>query len=125
MTRKTEVTFMVYRKNGTGTVQKRIFDLTTNEIIACTSSGRSKNNELMSWARNQFLDAKDVKIITAQEIKETPVIKKTPKSEPNNFHKTKKNSNGISLVSIITWILFFPFKLIWYILKRIWNESHV
>lgn len=125
MTKKTEVTFMVYGKNGTGKIEKKFFDLTANERIACSSSNRDKNNELMSWARNQFLDAKDVKIITAREITETPTIEKRTKTEPKNIQKPKKKSNGISFVSIITWILFFPFKLIWKILKSTWNSPHI
>lgn len=49
------------------------------------------------------------------------------KADSNNakqfLKKTKPSS--FSFTNIILWILFFPFKLVWWMLKEIWNTDHV
>lgn len=51
------------------------------------------------------------------------ISKKSQSTEKvNRRDKTKKK---FTLTNLILWIVFFPFKLIWWILKKIWKESHV
>ena len=50
-------------------------------------------------------------------------------SNQNNYSKKTTNSrnkkSSFSFSSIILWILFFPFKIAWWILKEIWNKDHL
>jgi len=60
MTSKVEILFMVYRSNGTGTMEKRIMELSDMDIQAL---GRGNSNQqLKSWMLLQFPGATDVKI---------------------------------------------------------------
>ncbi|GEC73155.1 hypothetical protein SAMN05443543_102177 [Flavobacterium flevense] len=48
------------------------------------------------------------------------------KEEHNDFKKfAKKNKpkSSFSIGNIILWIIFFPFKLAWWILKSIWKDK--
>lgn len=40
----------------------------------------------------------------------------------NRGQKVKKS---FTITNLILWIVFFPFKLGWWLLKKIWNEDHV
>lgn len=62
LTRKAEISFMVYRQNGVGGIERRTLEMNSTDFISCTSSNREKNSQLKSWAMNQFPGAKDVKI---------------------------------------------------------------
>ena len=53
---------------------------------------------------------------------------KTTKNQKNEYeNKTNyiKQKSSFSIVNIILWLLFFPFKLAWWLLKKTWNEKHV
>ena len=53
---------------------------------------------------------------------------KTNQNQSRNSQKTinyKKQKKSFSFSNIILWILFFPFKLAWWILKNIWKDDHM
>lgn len=53
---------------------------------------------------------------------------KTNQNQSRNSQKTtnyKKQKSSFSFSNIILWILFFPFKLAWWILKNIWKDDHM
>ena len=53
---------------------------------------------------------------------------KTNQNQSRNSQKTinyKKQKKTFSFSNIILWILFFPFKLAWWILKNIWKDDHM
>ncbi|RDI53760.1 hypothetical protein [Flavobacterium glaciei] len=55
-------------------------------------------------------------------------LPKTTKVQKNEYEKKtnySKQKSSFSLLSIILWLLFFPFKLAWWLLKKTWNEKHV
>ena len=61
---------------------------------------------------------------TKKSIKEP----KTNQNQSRNSQKTtnyKKQKSSFSFSNIILWILFFPFKLAWWILKNIWKDDHM
>lgn len=58
----------------------------------------------------------DIEDIKSPKIKKPDYVKKI------NYNKQK---SSFSLVNIILWLLFFPFKLAWWLLKKTWNEKHV
>lgn len=66
MTVKAEVTFMVYRTNGTGHTEKRIMELTDYDFNACNRADR--NEKLKGWLITLFPAAKEVKIQTTRRI---------------------------------------------------------
>jgi hypothetical protein len=44
----------------------------------------------------------------------------------NNYEKTnnhKKQKSSFSFSNIFLWLLFFPFKLAWWMFKAIWNDK--
>lgn len=62
--------------------------------------------------------------INVEEIKEkrnTGALKSIPIKKPI----TNKAKSSFSLFNLLLWVFFFPFKLAWWLLKKIWNESHV
>ena len=105
---KAEITFMVYGQNGVGKIQKRILELEHQDFIACTSSNRDKNEQLNVWAKNMFPTAQKVKIQTASKIVETAknVSKKTERKKKSVFRGNP---------------IFLPFRIIWYLIRRIWR----
>ena len=57
-----------------------------------------------------------------QSIKEPKVTRNVS----NNYEKTnnyKKQKSSFSFSNILLWILFFPFKLAWWMFKAIWNDK--
>lgn len=54
-----------------------------------------------------------------------PKITKNQKNEYENKTNYIKQKSSFSIVNIILWLLFFPFKLAWWLLKKTWNEKHV
>ena len=65
---------------------------------------------------------------TVTDIKET----KTTRNQNNNSEKPinyKSQKSSFSFSNIILWILFFPFKLVWWILKNVlkdlWKNDHI
>ena len=54
-----------------------------------------------------------------------PKITKIQKNEYENNTNYIKQKSSFSIVNIILWLLFFPFKLAWWLLKKTWNEKHV
>lgn len=53
---------------------------------------------------------------------------KITRNQNSNSEKTtnyKKQKSSFSFSNIILWILFFPFKLVWWILKNIWKDDHM
>lgn len=54
-----------------------------------------------------------------------PKITKIQKNEYENKTNYIKQKSSFSIVNIILWLLFFPFKLAWWLLKKTWNEKHV
>ena len=51
---------------------------------------------------------------------------KTNQNQSRNSQKTtnyKKQKSSFSFSNIILWILFFPFKLAWWMFKAIWNDK--
>jgi len=65
---------------------------------------------------------------TVTDIKET----KTTRNQNNNSEKPinyKSQKSSFSFSNIILWILFFPFKLVWWILKNVlkdlWKNDHM
>ena len=111
---KTEVTFMVYRQNGTGKLETRIMDLTAQDYIACTSSNRRKNPKLLAWGLSLFPSAKEVKIQSVKEYKEKKVFKKKDK-------KQVKETKSIFRAPY----LFVPFRLLYWILKLLGKISRL
>lgn len=61
------------------------------------------------------------------EIKEIRESKITRNQNVNSEKTTnyKKQKSSFSFSNIILWIFFFPFKLVWWILKEIWNKDHI
>jgi hypothetical protein len=47
------------------------------------------------------------------------------KTDHNNSSQPtkKRKSSPLTFSSIILWILFFPFKLVWWLFKAIWNDK--
>jgi hypothetical protein len=57
-------------------------------------------------------------------VKETKVSKNSNSSyQKTNSYKQQKSSFSFS--NILLWIIFFPFKLVWWILKNIWKDDHM
>lgn len=52
------------------------------------------------------------------------IYEKADSNSAKQFLKKTKPSS-FSFTNIILWILFFPFKLVWWMLKEIWNTDHV
>jgi hypothetical protein len=55
-------------------------------------------------------------------------IPKPTKVEKNEYVKNPnyyKQKKSFSILNIFLWLFFFPFKLAWWFLKKIWNEKHV
>ena len=53
---------------------------------------------------------------------------KTNQNQSRNSQKTinyKKQKKSFSFSNIILWIFFFPFKLVWWVLKNIWKDDHM
>lgn len=79
------------------------------------------------------------RVITAIMAVHFPGVRINPKNIginiENIYEKTNHNSaeqflkktkpTSFSFSNIILWILFFPFKLAWWLLKKTWNEKHV
>ena len=106
---KAEITFMVYGQNGSGKIQKRVMELEHQDFIACTSSNRDKNEQLISWTRTLFPTAKEVKIQTARQIQEKEVkSKKATKPKKSVF---KGNP------------IFLPFRIVFRMLGWIFRNA--
>nr|WP_315198241.1 hypothetical protein [uncultured Flavobacterium sp.] len=54
---------------------------------------------------------------------------KTTRNQNSNSKQTtnqyKQQKKSFSFSNIILWILFFPFKLVWWVLKNIWKDDHL
>ena len=56
---------------------------------------------------------------------------KEPKTNQNQIRNSQKATNykkqksSFSFSNIILWIFFFPFKLVWWVLKNIWKDDHM
>lgn len=55
---------------------------------------------------------------------ETISKKKKTKSSQNSY-RSKKEKKPLTLTNIILWLLFFPFKAAWWLIKKLWQEEHV
>lgn len=60
-------------------------------------------------------------IVEIKEKRNTNTIKSIPR-KIQNTHKTK---SSFSLFNLFLWVFFFPFKLAWWLLKKVWKQSHI
>lgn len=61
-------------------------------------------------------EIKDIRLPTTTKVQKNEYVKKPSYS---------KQKSSFSILNILLWLLFFPFKLAWWILKKIWKEKHV
>lgn len=64
----------------------------------------------------------EIKSISKPKVNNSRTYSSSSSKKSTNYKKTK---SSFSLFSIITFILFWPFKIVWWIFKMIWSEKHV
>lgn len=93
------------------------------DIIAASLFGPKRNEVKLSILSVHFPGVKfnpNQIVCDVKSIKENKTHAVT-KSRTNNTSKKK----SFSLFSIITFLLFWPFKLVWWLIKKIWKEDHI
>lgn len=112
---------------GTGQLNGPVIINKTIELedqIANSLLGAKKNEVKLAILENHF---PGVKINPSQigcEVKEIKK-KKTPTNSTNNKRVNKSSKSSFTISSIILFLLFWPFKLAWWFIKKIWKEDHV
>jgi hypothetical protein len=119
---------------GTGQLNGcRIIDLTIDvEDKTALDLHGPKRNEVKSAILAVHYPGVNIKpnqiACTITDIKEPKTTRiQTSNSEKSTNYKNKKGSFSFS--NIILWILFFPFKLVWWVLKNLlkdmWKNDHI
>lgn len=112
---------------GTGQLNGPVIINKTIELedqIAYSLTGAKRNEVKLAILENHF---PGVKINPNQIGCEVRDIKK--KKTPTNSTQSKKinqsSRSSFSISSIILFLLFWPFKLAWWLIKKIWKEGHL
>ena len=63
--------------------------------------------------------------INVENIQEVKKVKEKTNHNNTRQFNNKTESSSFSFSNILLWILFFPFKLVWWILKNIWKDDHM
>lgn len=111
---------------GTGQLNGPVIINKTIELddkIASSLHGAKRNEVKLSILSAHF---PGVKINPAQIGCEVQSIKeKKTQVQPKSRTYNTSNKKSFSLFSIITFLLFWPFKLIWWLLKSILKGNHI
>lgn len=118
---------------GTGQLNGPVNINTTIEVNDSTArnlGGQNRNDVKKAILEREFpgvkIDPKNVGMeinwnATKKNISETSVQSKSKKNKPN--------SKPFSIGNVFMWILFFPFKLVWWLIKNltkdIWKNDHL
>ncbi|MGE4346893.1 MAG: hypothetical protein AB7D46_05705 [Flavobacteriaceae bacterium] len=110
---------------GTGQLNGPVIINKTLELedrIAIDLMGKNKDKVILSLLNVHFPGVK----INPRNISIN--VQSLYKNEEHNdfkkFVKKNKPKSSFSISNIIIWILFFPFKLVWWILKSIWKDDN-
>lgn len=111
---------------GTGQLNGPVIIDKTIELddkIAASLFGPKRNEVKLSILSVHFPGAK----INPNEIGCSSQDIKANKRQAVTNSRTNNTSkkNTFSIFSIITFLLFWPFKLVWWLIKKIWKEDHI
>lgn len=94
-----------------------------DDRTASTLSGPKKNEVILAILAIHYpgvkIDPKKIGYESIHFSEKNATNKKEIKTR-NNFKKEKKS---FSLTNILLWILFFPFKAVWWLLKLTWKDD--
>lgn len=115
---------------GTGQLNGPVMINKTIELDDRTTStltGLKRNEVKLAILAIHFpgVKIKPNQIVCDIEDIRSPITTKVEKNEYVKKTNYSKQKSSFSLVNIILWLLFFPFKLAWWLLKKTWNEKHV